>query len=468
MSGKRVTAPPKEELEKMYAREGETISSLAKYYETSNPTVRSWLIKYGIERKTHKQASLEANNRHKQKSKPTKEVLENLYKNSTIYGLETYFGVGQQTIYEWLSEYNIKIRTLSESCKLGKERQFEHIRFAKDFLDLEYDRTKSIEVLAEKLDVSRSHIRHQLITNGIKIEPVEPSWRSKAETDLYEFLVSQFPDDTWSHSNKLVINPYELDIVNHDKNIAIEYCGLYWHSETSSGKKQNYHRDKYLRCKDVGIQLITVFESDDIEKVKCLLLKILGKTQKIGARQTKLSKIQSREAMQFHNDHHLHSSIGGSYHYGLFYNDSLVMVASFGKNRFAKSHQYECTRITSHSNFTVVGGVSKLIKHFINAHDPDSIVTFSDLRFGEGGVYLKCGFSRMKDSPPNYWYSKRYAPKLYSRVKFQKHKLNELLDVYDPLKTEYENMLENHWDRIWDCGNAKYEWKKGGSEDPPS
>jgi hypothetical protein len=47
-------------------------------------------------------------------------------------------------------------------------------------------------------------------------------------------------------------------------------------------------------------------------------------------------------------------------------------------------------------------------------------------------------------------------------VKFQKHKLKNILETFDPLKTEYENMLENGWDRIWDCGNAKFEWKKAG------
>lgn len=251
-----------------------------------------------------------------------------------------------------------------------------------------------------------------------------------------------------------------MDIVNHTKNIAIEYCGLYWHSEGSSGKRQDYHRRKYSMSKDKGIKLITVFESDNIQKVKSLLLKLLGKTIKIGARKTLVKKLDSSEAMKFHNNHHLHSGVGGIFHYGLFHDNELVMVASFGKNRFSKNYQYECSRITSHSNYTVVGGVSKLIKHFVKNDNPESIVTFSDLRFGDGDVYLNCGFKKVEDSPPNYWYSKKYTPELHSRVKFQKHKLRSLLDEYDPLKTEFENMLDNGWDRIWDCGNAKYEWRK--------
>jgi transposase len=457
---RKIPPPERKELNDLYEREGATISSLARHYDTSNPVVRKWLIGYGIERKDHKQASTEANNRHRQKVKPSKERLEMLYTDGTIDSLEQYFNVGQQTIYEWLNEYGIEIRTLSESTKLGKERQFHNIQFTREFLDKEYDRTKSIEVLADKLNISRTHMRGQLLKNGIKIEPIEPSWRSKAEIDLYEFLVSEFPNDSWINSDKSIINPFELDIVNLDKKIAVEYCGLYWHSEISSGKKQNYHKDKFAKCKDAGYKLITVFESDDMNKVKALLLKLLGKTIKIGARKTSLVELKSNEAMEFHKNHHLHSAVGAQFHYGLFYETELVMVASFGKNRFGSKYEYECTRITSHSNYTIVGGVSKLIKHFIKTQSPKSIITFADLRFGNGEVYEKCGFEFVEFTAPNYWYSKKYSQELFSRVKFQKHKLVNLLETFDPFKTEFENMIDNGWDRIWDCGNAKFVWRQ--------
>lgn len=452
--------PPKTEIEQLYAREGTTISSLARHYGTSNPTVRNWLILYDIERKDQKKASTEANNRHRVVAKPTREVLSSLYETGTIESLAKHFSVGLGTIYQWLDEYDIPKRTLAESTKIAKERQYQDIQFTYDELDAKYDRTKSIDVLAEDFGVSRTHIRNQLLKHGIKIEPIEPSWRSAAEKDLFDFLVGEFPSDDWSYANKTIINPFELDIVNHTKKIAVEYCGLYWHSEMSSGKRQGYHRNKYLLCKEVGYKLITVFSTDDITKVKSLLLKLLGKTTKIGARKTIVKPLTSKKAADFHRDHHLHGHIGASHHYGLFHDENLVMVASFGKNRFSNKFQYECARITSHSNVTVVGGVSKLIKHFIEQENPNSIVTFADLRFGDGSVYSKCGFGYIEDTSPNYWYSKHYTGSLYSRVKFQKHKLKNQLITFDETRTEFENMVDNGWDRIWDCGNAKYVWYK--------
>jgi len=44
--------------------------------------------------------------------------------------------------------------------------------------------------------------------------------------------------------------------------------------------------------------------------------------------------------------------------------------------------------------------------------------------------------------------------------KFQKHKLEKMLDTFNPNLTEFENMKMNGYDRIWDCGNVKFVWNK--------
>lgn len=60
---------------------------------------------------------------------------------------------------------------------------------------------------------------------------------------------------------RTIIPPYELDIFVPEKNLAIEYCGLYWHSE-ERGKDKYYHKNKYTMCKERGIDLITIFEDE--------------------------------------------------------------------------------------------------------------------------------------------------------------------------------------------------------------
>lgn len=42
---------------------------------------------------------------------------------------------------------------------------------------------------------------------------------------------------------------------------------------------------------------------------------------------------------------------------------------------------------------------------------------------------------------------------LESRIKYQKHKLKDILEKFDPAKSETENMKDNDFYQIFDCGN---------------
>lgn len=456
MPRKKISPPPKEELQNLYAKEGTSISSLARHYGTTNPTVRNWLISYDIPRKDHKQASTEANNRHRNSVKPSKETLQKLYLTENQFDLSRMFCVTQSTLRQWLIDYEIEINH-SDACKRGKDRQHADIRFSKEQIIQAYDRTKPMIFLANELGISISYLKTLFKEYDII---AEKPWRSQAEIDLYEYLIKTYPNLKFEHSNKTIIFPLELDIVCHEKKIAIEYCGLYWHSENSGEKSRNYHTKKYRMCKEKGYKLITIFETDPENKVKKLLSTYFNSNTRIFARKTTVKEISSKENSDFNKMHHMHDNAGSSYRYGLFYENELVMTISFTKSRYNKKYEYECSRMTSHSEYTIVGGASKLFKYFIEKVCPLSIVTYSDLRFGEGNVYVNCGFVRMKDSGENYWYFKPNENILYSRVKFQKHKLKSLLENYDDTLTEWDNMLMNGWDRIWDCGNAVYVWEK--------
>lgn len=456
MSRYNIIVPSKEKIEELYCQEGATISSVARLLETNNTTLRKWLIGYDIDRKSHQQASKEANNRHRSSIIPEKAVLERMYSENSIKNIETFYSVSQQTVYEWLDFLEIPLKTLSEATTYGKLKQYEHIKFTKEFLEEQYDKTKPLSFLCDKLNVSNSHIRNLFKKYGI--EAAIP-WRSKAEIDLFDYCKETFPDCEWESSNRSLITPFELDIVNHTLKIAIEYCGVYWHSEFLGGKENNYHQKKFLLCRDAGYKLVTVFESDNIEKIKSLLNTIHSKNEKIYARNTEIKELTVEVAREFYDKHHIHNFVGAKHHYGLFHNNVLVQAISFGVSRYNGKYEFECTRMVSHSDYTVIGGASKLFSHFFKTVNPKNCVTYSDLRFGEGKVYENCGFSYRSITSPNYWYFNRYDIELFSRVKFQKHKLPDMLEIFDSNLSEFENMTNNRWDRIWDCGNAVYVWE---------
>jgi hypothetical protein len=111
-------------------------------------------------------------------------------------------------------------------------------------------------------------------------------------------------------------------------------------------------------------------------------------------------------------------------------------------------------------NTTVIGGLSKLLSYFKKEYNPESIITYADRRYGEGLSYSQCGFSFLRKSSPSYFYINRTYTTRYSRQSYQKHLLQDKLEIFDPVLTEWQNMQLNGYDRIWDCGVNVYVWDK--------
>ena len=253
-------------------------------------------------------------------------------------------------------------------------------------------------------------------------------------------------------NSRNIIPPYELDIYIPEANIAIEYNGVYWHLE-GQGKDKKYHLNKTLLCASKDIQLFHIFSSDDLDIWKCVIQNMLGQSQSLYARQTMIGEISSKEAKIFCDQNHLQGGIGSKYNYGLFYEGVLVSVMTFTKARFSKA-DYELLRFCTLRGYRVIGGAGKLLKRFKREHH-GSIISYANMRWSNGKLYDALSFKLLHMSSPNYFYTKD-SIKLYSRNKFQKHKLSKLLDNFYPDLTEVENMKLNGWDRIWDCGNLVY------------
>ncbi len=137
---------------------------------------------------------------------------------------------------------------------------------------------------------------------------------------------------------------------------------------------------------------------------------------------------------------------------GLFHQDELVAVMTFGKPRFNKNYEYELIRYATSKH--VIGGASKLLKYFERKFNPKSIITYADRRFSQGNMYYKLGFNYLNLAPANYWWIN--STNLYNRYQTQKHKLKTLLKKFDENLSESENMFLNHFNKIYDCGNLVF------------
>lgn len=129
---------------------------------------------------------------------------------------------------------------------------------------------------------------------------------------------------------------------------------------------------------------------------------------------------------------------------------------SFGRPRFSKRYDWEVIRLASKLNTQVVGGAARLLAAFEREHaGEEKLVSYADLRWSRGRVYESLGFERVGTSRPDYWYFQD-ADLMIHRSAYQKHKLPDLLDDFDPEMTEQENMIANGFFIIYDCGNAVY------------
>ncbi len=433
------------------------VNNVSKKKEIKNKIKQTNLERYGVEWTSQ-------NKDIKEKQKET------LIKN---YGVESPFEskkIRDKSKQTFLERYGVENSFQSEEIKtkINKIHDIQHFRTAVLKYEDEY---QPLFTKDEYNGILENHYWKCITCNKVfddhmqndhpRCLKCDPIVSSKIEIELQDFCKQYFSEDELLFNDRTIIKPLELDIVIPSKKIAIELNGNYWHSELN-GKNKNYHLSKSDAAKKAGYQLIHIFEDEWVNKqsiVKSILLNKLGKTpNKIGARKCKIIKLNSKNARSFLNQNHMQGHVNGT-HYGLTYNAQVIAVMTVGKPRFNKNYNLELLRFCVKINYTIMGGLSKLIKHVKNPGE--SILSYADKRYSNGGGYVNIGFKWLHESSPNYFYinKKTHYLERETRNKYQKHKLSNLLDSFDSNKTEWENMQENKYDRIWDCGNIVLELK---------
>jgi hypothetical protein len=292
-----------------------------------------------------------------------------------------------------------------------------------------------------------------------KCFPTIHVYKSGEENEIFNYIKSL--GINIEQRNRSLIYPLEIDMIIHDKKLAIEYCGLYWHSECSNNKKKDYHINKMKLCEEKGYRLITIFSDEWNNKkdiVKSKLRNIVGmESDHIAARKCNIISVTTEIAKDFYNRNHLQGHTNTQINIGLTYNNSLVACMSFGSarafthNKKQISH-YELIRYASSIN--VQGGASKLLKAFERQYNPITVFSYADARWSQGNMYLQLGFGQInKKLNPGYWYTQDYTTR---RHRFNFTKSHLVKNGNDPTLTEWQIMQSNKWDRIWDCGQYKF------------
>ncbi|MBB2148376.1 hypothetical protein [Pedobacter gandavensis] len=195
------------------------------------------------------------------------------------------------------------------------------------------------------------------------------------------------------------------------------------------------------------------------EQVLGRIASILGRNKTLHGRKGKIIAITQLQADEFLLNHHLQGSAKTKYKFALLIGEEIVAVALFSAarpmTRIAVDYRsYELVRFASQIGFTVTGGFSKLLKHFITLVQPNDLMSYADRDWSLGNAYASSGFELVNATEPlALWLDlKDYNRKTLLRLPAT---LQEELKILE--ETEQQQFLiAQHYLPVFNTGNLKY------------
>ena len=275
----------------------------------------------------------------------------------------------------------------------------------------------------------------QITNKQIKLE--KPIFKYIYDIQLGENILIDI-NPTISH-NVYISYPYLLKVVKDNIPVSKEY-----------------HLDRLKIAVENGYDLISVFDWDDWEKIKYLL----QDKETLYARKLEIKEVDKKECNEFLNNYHLQNTCNGQeIRLGLYKNNELIEIMTFGKPRYNKNYEWELLRLCTKPEYKVVGGAEKLFKHFIELVNPKSIISYCDNSKFSGEVYTRLAFiQKGKPSPSLHWSkgSEHITDNLLRQRGF-----DQLFNTnYGKGTSNEELMIEHGWLPIYDCGQMTFIWHK--------
>ena len=255
---------------------------------------------------------------------------------------------------------------------------------------------------------------------------------------------------------KLVKYSYDFKVGN----ILIEINPTATHNATWSpwnnekGIDKNYHAEKTKLAEENGFRCVHIWDWIDID----LILDMINPDkQRIYGRKCFCKIVDKKIANQFIAENHLQKQCKGNiYNFGLYYNDELLEIMTFGESRYDKKFDLELLRACTKRGYIILGGTSKLWKFALNNLPSNLIVSYCDKSFFSGKSYLELGFTLTNVSINKHWYNE----------KTKKHILDSYLNSqgfdrifntnYGKGTSNHDLMLQAGFVEIYDAGQAKY------------
>ena len=338
----------------------------------------------------------------------------------------------------------------------------------------------SFKQISDKIGLSVGQISETLRYLGL-LDLVQYK-RSTMESEVYEILKSIVPEANIVRNDYSAIKPKEIDLFLPDYNFGIECNPTATHNSSipfiddSNILPPSYHQVKSKVCNELGIFLFHLFSYEWEIKRDIIISMFENRLQRtpevIYARNTKLVELNQTFTSNFLDSYHRQGQMQASVRLGLQDNNGkIVSVMTFNKVRPTigqkvnddKIGTWELGRFCNMTHTSVVGGASKLFKHFIETYDPIKVISFSDFARTTGKLYEILGFNYISLSDPGYVWVNYKTDEYYNRVTCQKKNLRKFfndntIDIEN--KTERQIMIEHGFVQVFDSGVIRWEWSK--------
>ena len=278
----------------------------------------------------------------------------------------------------------------------------------------------------------------------------DPVTVSKSQIEIFNFVNSL--EKNVNLSDRSVISPYELDVYVPEKKFAVEFNGIYWHSQLAH-TRDNAAQRKHELATAAGVKLMTVFEDewrDNRMIVESMIRNRLGhSTNVIGARECAVCDLSRIDRQKFFKANHISGDVHAKFALGLRDKLGNVVAAMSCRVPFHKKHKnmLEVARFATVMNTSIPGALSKLTKYaLLKASEQGyvGLLSYVDMRFGMGKSYEQIGYICVGTTQPRFWWTD-------FKRRFNRFACRATADA-----SEDENARKKGWTRIFGCSNIVF------------